>query len=222
MRIIANAVLPLLVVCAGAKGLFAEPLSEAMEPYSQLEELSTTNAVSITSNLVFFLSSDFHHGGVASEFRAHERILHGVGVRPLRAIGTNLIHVKYFALPFSQSFDFKLFDSDGREVEKTKAGLANSEPARSPQNVTELNSLKLQIIRQESVKVRELFRPDEMFAMTNKGTYELVIRRRICVPITNGLPDIRAMVFSPGQNPRHNGNYHVVVSSPLRVKVVKD
>jgi hypothetical protein len=197
--------------------------ADQQQRYTQLEQLNTTNAVGITSNLFLFLSSERHHGWATNIFKSNDRILHGMGVKPLHAAGTNMAYVRYLALRFQASFDFKLFDSSGREIEKTALGVANSKPAHSPQSVKELDELKPQVIRQETVALRELFRPDDMFVITNTGVYELVLRMRICVPMTNGVPDLEAMQFSPGKNVRRqNANYENILSPPLRVRVIKD
>jgi hypothetical protein len=64
-----------------------------------------------------------------------------------------------------------------------------------------------------------MFRADEMFVITNKGVYELEVRMRICVPLTNGVPDTNAMASFL----RHTSldGYGVVESSPVRVEVIK-
>ena len=40
---------------------------------------------------------------------------------------------------------------------------------------------------------RLLFQPNEMFVITNKEVYELEIRMRICVNMTNNVPDYELM-----------------------------
>jgi hypothetical protein len=127
------------------------------------------------------------------------------------------------AMPFGKSFEFTLFDKKGHAVEKTREGIANSQPASSPNTMKEFDSLKLQAVKTGMVTERRLFRPDEMFVLTNKGAYDLVIRRRICVPMTNGIPDLKAMEMIPGQNPHYsNQNLGVAVSDAIHVRIIKE
>lgn len=72
-------------------------------------------------------------------------------------------------------------------------------------------------LRQYMAKASSLFRPEDMFVITNKGVYDLVVRMRICVAMTNGVPDYKAMT-SKGFPREPLG---VAVSSPYRAKVIK-
>lgn len=174
-----------------------------------------TNVVPLTANLTFFLEQK---GGRAPayQFKDSEMIY-----RALLVNGTNIVN--YRALPlFSQFYDFKLLDANGAEVAKTKAGLANSRPAKFPVNRFDLlGNFKLQCIK--GLDVRGLFRPRDMFVITNNGQYDLVVKMRICVPMTNGVVDTNAMKeirsFVQAESVE---DFMIYESPPLLVKVMKD
>lgn len=170
--------------------------------------------VPFTANLTFYLVK---YGGdiAATQFDSDEMIL-----RAFAANGTNIVN--YRNLPdWFQSFDFKLLNDNGQEIPKTKDGRARSKPPRQPKDYSDLNrNFKIQGIPGNKVDLRELFRPDEMFVIANKGVYQLEIRARICVPMTNGVPDTNAMLnFKMAGFAKNCG---VIESPPLRVKVIKE
>jgi hypothetical protein len=65
----------------------------------------------------------------------------------------------------------------------------------------------------------ELFRPEEMFEVTNPGVYEMQFRMRICILFTNGAPDYSVMTNSHKFFPATN--LDILTSPPLRVGVIK-
>jgi len=66
---------------------------------------------------------------------------------------------------------------------------------------------------------RPLFRAEDMFVITNKGTYVLQVQMRIAVPMTNGIPDCEAMVDT---HKFFNSNLGIVTSAPVRVQIIKE
>jgi hypothetical protein len=201
------------IIFATVSGLRAGPLEEAATHYT------SSNTVTITTNLMFFLSSQNHGGFPAMEFKSDEPLVRGIAANPLYTTGTNYMYVTYLGFPFNQTFDFHLSDDKGVEIQKTKQGVANSHLAQIPTNMSELDKLKSVIVRQNGVIIHALFRPDEMFLITNKGEYTMEIRMRICVQMTNGIPNYEVM-----QNLKKYPHepYGVVVSEPLRLKVIKN
>ena len=167
-----------------------------------------TNSVPATTNVTFFLRSRTNHLP-QTQFLSDERILY-----TLAANGTNCVFRR--RLPFEQTFEFKLLDERGRELPKTKLGKSNSQPVKAPRNRWEIFKLKPGTILHDS---RELFRPDGMFIIPEEGVYELQVRVRLCVPMTNGEPDNAGML----NNSRfvRSKEFGLVISEPLRVKVIK-
>lgn len=181
------------------------------------------NAILLATNLQFFLSSHVNRGVPEKQFRADEVILYGVTVNPFYATNTNVIYVKYRALAFDKAFVFKLRDDRGREVKKIRADNSASDSTTASNSVSQFDGLKLKIARQDMLDLRELFCPDKVFSITNRGVYELEIAIKICVPITNGVPDGAAMQIGPGGKAGHpNADWRTVLSTPLRVKVIKE
>jgi len=167
-----------------------------------------TNSVPATTNVTFFLRSRTNHLP-QTQFLSDERILY-----TLAANGTNCVFRR--RLPFEQTFEFKLLDERGRELPKTKLGKSNSQPAKAPRNQWEIFKLKPGTILYDT---RELFRPAGMFIIPEEGVYELQVRVRLCVPMTNGVPDNAGML----NNSRfvRSKEFGLVISEPLRVKVIK-
>jgi hypothetical protein len=173
---------------------------------------TVTNSTLITQNIVFSLDSG-KTGFPQNQFESDELIHYAF-------VGTSTNYIHYRILPMSQGFDFRLLDNKDREVPKTDRGIANSQAVKSPKERDEINKFKFQVVRQDIKYLHALFRPDEMFVITNKGVYELEVRSRICVPMTNGVPDTNAMTSLHGLV--LSTNFSVIVSDPVRVKVIKD
>lgn len=136
---------------------------------------------------------------------------------------TNLTSVKYLAFPYPQTFDFHLFDGNGKEVRRTLKGWYDSQEAKIPKHCDDMPSVSI-----VGSDYRPLFVPSDMFAIKDAGTYVLEVRMKICVPLTNGAPDIKAMTawrdihVSP-INPHYpNTNWGILTSTPVRVKIIKE
>jgi hypothetical protein len=184
----------------------------AMVPTSALSgnASSITNAVPVTTNLIFSL--DGKDGFPKSQFKSDELV-------NSLLVGTSTNYIKFLVFPFDQAFGFELYDDQGRELAKTERGLANSKSASPPTNMSELNKLASRVLWRDKGDFRALFRPDDMFVITNKGVYDLEVRIRLCVPMTNGVPDYEAMNLNKWFS---NTRYGVIISDPVRVKVIKE
>jgi hypothetical protein len=79
-----------------------------------------SNLVQVTSNLTFFLNGERSYLP-QFQFKSDEAIFYTLVANPLTP--TNLVH--YFALPFNETFVFKMLDDKNREVQKTERGSAN-------------------------------------------------------------------------------------------------
>jgi len=178
----------------------------------------STNSAPISANLAFFLSSDRYNLFPANQFNADELICYGL-------LGTTTNRVWYRHFP-SGNFDFHLFDENGNEVPKSKIGLNFSCDPRKPTK-DELFLTKHYAgysVDNRQGEYRRLFCPEEMFAITNKGTYELRVQIRLCVIITNNLPDLNAMLDArnvAGSGLPFADTFGILSSPPLRVKVIK-
>jgi hypothetical protein len=174
----------------------------------------------LLTNLTFGLTRA-HEGSIESEFKANEVI-------DYRLLGPESYYVYLRGFPVG-NFEFHLFDSGGRDVRKTRAGL---DLTRTPPRPTKSDLQKGRTsdffrfsVGKRSVEWGVLFRPDDIFAITNKGAYEMEVRMRVCVIMTNGLPDLSAMtnglnVLSRGVS-RAN-DFGVLELPPFRCKVVKE
>jgi hypothetical protein len=177
-----------------------------------------TNSVNITTNLLFCLSSEKNGLFPYAQFKSDEVVYSG-----LLGTSTNLIGYRHFP---SGNFDFHLFDENGRELPKTKAGLDFTGAPRKPTKA-ELRTRKFfyYTVANKAGEYRRLFRPEDMFVITNKGIYEMEVRIRLCVIMTNGMPDLKAM--TDWRNTTSRGipfakDFGILTSVPLRVKVVKE
>jgi hypothetical protein len=176
-----------------------------------------TNSVQLTKNLIFHLTSSRYGCYPATEFRSDELISSGLIQTPISVSNTNV--VIFCRIPYNQTFDFHLFDENGREINKTKTGLDLSKPTNPVSYGRDVGGLVSQFIINND-DCRNLFRPDDMFVITNNGTYDLSISMRICVPTTNGVLDTNALTnfhaFSRASN------FDVVASPALHVRVIKN
>jgi hypothetical protein len=186
---------------------------------------SLTNLVPLTANLTFYLQDEFHGGIPTNKFKSDEMILETILVNGTNIsnghglwAGTNI--VSYRILPsYDQFYNFKLLNDKGQEVPKTIEGLAYSKPAKPPRNEFDLRrNFKIHPVK--AADARTMFRPDEMFVITNKGIYELEVRIRICVPMTNGVPDTNTMMDF--RKTARAENFGVIESAPVRVNVIKE
>jgi hypothetical protein len=127
-----------------------------------------TNGVNITTNVVFRLTRP-GDDSLQSRFKSDEQIDYMIN-----GPTTSCVYLRQF--PYG-NFDFHLFDEAGREVSKTQAGL---DFTRTPPKPTkdDLRDWKTSHFYPFSTGkkggyYRSLFRPDDMFLVTNKGVYEL-------------------------------------------------
>jgi hypothetical protein len=168
-----------------------------------------TNTASITTNLFFYFTA-------GTNYLEHGKFLSGDLIR--YTIATHDKKLELFrSFPAHQAFDFKMFDESGKPVSNTKLGLSWREPIEPPKTLHEVSRLH----GRPSGETYSLFRPDDLFVITNKGTYDLEFRLTIWGQTTNNIPDIDILLLH--QKPPINTNLHygVVVSEPLRVKVIK-
>jgi hypothetical protein len=178
-----------------------------------------TNSVNIATNLSFYLTLK-NDGQPRSAFKFDDLTQY-----VLIGTATNFTYFRRFP---SGNFDFHLFDQTGREMPKSKRGLSFSEEPQKPtRHDLEVEDLKFAgvIVDNEAASYSDLFRAKDMFEITNAGTYELEVRVRICIIMSNGVPDYTAMV--DGRNSLPSGypfadDFGVLESGPLRVKIVKD
>ena len=209
----------LLTVLLSAFSIHAETPED--QYYTDFRK-ALTNSVPITTNIFFYLSSRESHLSPKAEFRSDETIVSGFVLVPLLPppTGTNTrAIIKFRVFSQSQSFVFHLYDDKGKEVKKTKKGLANSQQPVMPTGASP--NLPLRLIGEGSSDDRELFRPDEMFVIPNKGLYTLEIRACIAVPMTNNMVDYPAMKV-PMEPHYYNNNLGIITSEPLRVKIIKN
>jgi hypothetical protein len=191
-----------------------------LTPILSIPASEITNSVNITTNLVFRLANA-KVDDAQSQFKSDEIIRYKIA-----GTSTNIIGARHFP---SGNFDFHLFDADGSEVSKTKVGLAltGTPPKPTEAGITfyRTSGFSPFFVNEEIVNQNLLFRPDDVFVITNKGVYELEVKARICVIMINGSPDLKAMtdwrnVYSRGY--KFYKDFGVLTSPPLRVKVIKE
>jgi len=187
------------------------------------QAIPLTNSVPFGEALTWSLHSlrDWHPH---LQFEADELIYYRLHSNYFKSVdATNQIPVRYLAFPYSQTFDFQVFDDKGNEVRKTIMGWYYTKETTIPKDCEEL-ALKLVIGSESS----PCLRPTDMFAIKKAGTYELEVRMKICVPLTNSMPDIKAMtswrdIHESTSNPHlANTNWGILTSDPVRVKIIKE
>lgn len=167
-----------------------------------------TNPVPITHNLYFQLRKRW--GPPTNQFFANEVLSYKIGTT-----ATN--HgVAYRYFPPDRSFVFRLLDAHGGEVAKTLRGIEFSRAPRVPRSMSESARLH----GYDGNLTKPLFRPDDMFALTNSGIYQLEISIRLWVQTTNrGAPNELSELTQPGIGT--NYQFGVVTSPPVRVRIIK-
>ncbi len=181
-----------------------------------------TNSVNIVTNInLVFCLAKLKAEGIQSQFKSDE-IIRYMFMGP----STNVIYLRKFP---SGNFDFHLFDKNGKEVSKTKAGLALTgtppKPTENDLRFWRTSGFRPFFIGDGGVSQNPLFRPDDIFMITNKGDYELEVQARLYVIMTNGIPDVTAML--DGRNATGRGlpffkDFGILTSPPLRVKIIKE
>lgn len=170
-----------------------------------------TNSSPVTTNLLWCLVDAY--GLPTNRFNSNKMITFHVIPVP----STNLVYYRRF--PESESFDSRLFDQSGRTVPKTALGVANSQAVHPPNSFGAARRLQPHFLS----AAYNLFRPDDMFQITNKGTYELEVRLRLWAQVTNTSgANFEPMAFNKRRFPGTNVLFGVVVSEPIRVEVVKE
>ncbi|MCU0787117.1 MAG: hypothetical protein MUC91_02845 [Verrucomicrobia bacterium] len=167
---------------------------------------AVTNLVSITPHMMLMLRGwrDSHS---QERFRSDEEIHYGL-------VSTSTNEVFCSLIAHDEWFDFELYDSQGHAVEKTPAGNAASKAPSKPYTTRQR---KYRSILDNSYV---LFRPDEMFIITNSGTYRLEVRLRLCVPMTNGVPNLEAMTNRTSFMTA--SQFGLLISDPVCAEVVKE
>ena len=193
--------------------------------------LPLTNSVPVTTNIIFELcpyrgtGAKLEFDGPTNQFFANEEIDYR-----FRGWDTNC-WVFFRRFPEEQSFDFRLFDAAGREVAKTAKGQSFSITPQVPKDKVDLyNRLKPDMFP-GGAATRTLFRPDQMFDMTNKGTYELEVRAHIFAQVPDGhffeMPGFLERIEKEAKYENKNAycdtnnSFGLVISPPVRVKVIK-
>jgi hypothetical protein len=177
-----------------------------------------TNTVSITTNMLFYLETQTSPPGAVSRVHSYDRI-------DYMLIGTETNPVYYRHFP-AGNFDFHLYDSNGVEVAKSKATQYISGSASKPSRYDLMSRSYLPYLTHSGAgEFRGLFTPDDVFQIRNSGIYDLEIRIRLCVIMTNNVPDVRAML--DGRNILPSGypfarDFGILESPPLRIKVIKE
>jgi hypothetical protein len=181
-----------------------------------------TNSVNITTNInLVFCLAKLKADGAQSQFKSDEIIRY-----MLTSSSTNTLYLRKFP---SGNFDFHLFDKEGKEVLKTRVGLALTgtppKPTKDDLIFWRTSGFRPFFIGEGDANQSPLFRPDDVFVITNRGDYELEVRTRLYVIMTNGMPDVTAML--DGRNATGHGlpfikDFGVLTSPPLRVKVIKE
>jgi hypothetical protein len=133
-----------------------------------------TNSVSISTNVnMLFCLARVGVDGAQSQFKADEVIRY-----MLIGPSTNVIYLRKFP---SGNFDFHLFDENGKEVSKTKAGLALTGAPPRPTAYEDIVSWKAHqffpfFIGEGVINQNPLFRPDDVFVIPIGGVSEHRIR----------------------------------------------
>lgn len=146
-------------------------------------------------------------------FDSSTRLAYCVSMTPK---ATNVIY--YRNIPFNQRFDFHLYDSKGQEVSKTLYGRTNSNPVSSIKTKNAVKELDGGVANGIEYP---MFSADQAFVITNKGFYDLSVRLRICIPMTNGVPDYGIIMEGRRFINDHSTNYGVLETPPMHVKIVK-
>jgi hypothetical protein len=190
--------MPIRLLCA----LFALAASAEAE--------MVTNSAAITTNLYFFLTAGTNYLD-HSTFRSADWISYTIASRDKKP-------ELFRCFPAQQAFELKLFDESGRPVPKTKLGLSWGAPVKAPKSMREAS----RVHGRPAGGTYYLFRPNDLFSITNKGSYALEVKLTLWARTTNNTPDIEPLIFH--QKPPINANLHygVVVSEPLHVRIIKD
>jgi hypothetical protein len=173
---------------------------------SSARAAEVTNTASITTNLFFYFTAGTNYLD-HSKFPSSDMIRYTIASRDKKPELFRIFTTR-------QAFGLKLSDASGRPVPRTKFGLLWGQPVDPPKSTREATRL----YPRPAGETYFLFRPDDLFVITNRGTYDLEVRLTLWARTTNSVPDIEIWSI---ENPKANLHYGVVVSEPLRVKVIK-
>ena len=174
-----------------------------------------TNSVDIAAKVVFNLIKP-EDARPLSQINSDEVVDFCIG-----SSGTNVLYLRKF--PYG-NFEFHLFNEKGEEMPKTQLALnltrTPPKPKKDDLRGWRTSNFAPFMVGGGATYFAPLFRPDDMFVITNMGAYELEVRARLCLIMTNGLPDLKAMVSGANATAFTN-HFDVFTSLPLRVKVIK-
>jgi hypothetical protein len=182
-----------------------------------------TNPVPVTKTLYFKLRGA--SGPPTNQFPANEVIYCEIGSHEVASFTNN--ESFYRAFPPNESLVFRLFDQAGAEGPKTRLGRDYSKSLLVPQSMAKAAELHGHSLDSTHAAIYPLFyvaprafSTEQMFVLTNSGSYELEVRIRIWAQTTNRGTPIEITGYS---NPSIGTNYQfgMVTSPPVRVRIVK-
>src|SRR5579859_5896123 len=186
----------------------------------QSRAAESKNVTSISGRIKFFLAQT-NSDTPALEFKSDQTIS-----SILVGVTTNATYLRCFPV---YNYDFEMTDSQGNQITKTKFGMRLTGYPQLPSQRTDLINYKSShyapfFIDSSTIRRTLMFRPDEVFQITNKDVYSLRVKIRLCVIMTNGLPDVAAM--QDGRNATLKGlnfinNFGILTSQSLNVRIVK-
>lgn len=182
-----------------------------------------TNSGLLTTNLIFTLNQDsglhcftnLYHSGEMIDYTLLTIDQKG---RVFNREVTGTPEVFFRRLPENESFEFHLFDSNGREVQKTKRGIELSARVKVPESVKDVTRLEG---RYAPVGAFHVFRPEDTFVLTNKGMYELEICLRVWAQVSERCVTNHEIIGHFDKRIGTNACFSVVTSTPARVKILK-
>jgi hypothetical protein len=194
------------IVCAGVKGD------------------TITNGASVTTNLIFSLNQDAGPHCFTNQYNSSELIDYtlltiGQEGKIFDRQSPSTPEVFFRMLPKNQSFEFHLYDDQRREVSKTKIGVELSQPVHIPGSSGDVTGMMGKIA---PVGAFHVFRPEDVFVMTNKGIYELELKLRIWAQTTNTSGSNYEVIGHFDKRIGTNAHFGIVTSAPARVKIIKE
>ena len=162
----------------------------------------------VSTNHVFYLADEAGHR--TNEFRFDQKIIYVI--EPLT---TNSIFCR--TVPWTRALIYRLDDQAGRRMRKTELGYKTGPPARVPEplDVAPRSDGTLAPLRYE------LFRPVDVFVVTNRGVYDLNLKIRVNVKIPPDLMTNRGSV-DLGCTAGPKSHYGIIPSGPLPVKLIRE
>jgi hypothetical protein len=170
----------------------------------------------LASNLVFSVlgevsSNSLMTTDIKTRFQSDELIY-----RSFMQPETNRFSMRL--LPANDAFSIELHDAEGKKITKTAKGKAMGKPIPAEITKSLFLSSKINTGRQD---LRALFKPEEVFVITNTGMFTLAIRARILLPASNGVPLIAAITNSLMLATSPPESFKVIEMDPVVVEVIK-